>query len=337
MAKDYLYIRADMNNVVATGHVMRCLSIADAAKRLGIEAIFITADNQAEGLLTERGYKNIILNSDWDKLESEISKMVELIKEYTIRNLLVDSYYVTKTYLEMLSENTTVTYIDDLNAFHYPVKNLICYANYYDKFEYHKSYSQTNLFLGCHFVPLREEFENLPPKIIKNEIEKVLLLSGGTDTYHILPCLTKVVEELGYEANVVCGRYNTDYEGLVEAYKDNHQIHILKTVDNLKAYMQEADVAISAGGSTLFELAACGTPTITYAFADNQLDNVKSFNEDKKMIYIGDGRNDDLAKNLLSAIKDYKNKEFRRTKSVELQTLVDGTGATNIVKKIFLV
>ena len=52
-----LYIRADMNNRVATGHMMRCLSIADAASSLGEEVTFLLADNQALGLIKERGYQ----------------------------------------------------------------------------------------------------------------------------------------------------------------------------------------------------------------------------------------------------------------------------------------
>ena len=38
-----IYIRADMNEIIATGHIMRCLSIADAAREQGVKTIFIVA------------------------------------------------------------------------------------------------------------------------------------------------------------------------------------------------------------------------------------------------------------------------------------------------------
>lgn len=59
---------------------------------------------------------------------------------------------------------------------------------------------------------------------------------------------------------------------------------------DIEKYMMEADIAISAGGSTLYELCAIGTPTISYSFADNQLDNVTKFAEDGLIAYAGDAR-----------------------------------------------
>ena len=50
-----LYIRTDMNETIATGHMMRCLSIADAAKKQGQETVFLVADAQAQELLKKRG------------------------------------------------------------------------------------------------------------------------------------------------------------------------------------------------------------------------------------------------------------------------------------------
>ena len=51
-----LYIRTDMNSIIATGHVMRCLAIADAAKKAGKNTTFILADKQAIEVIHERGY-----------------------------------------------------------------------------------------------------------------------------------------------------------------------------------------------------------------------------------------------------------------------------------------
>ena len=48
---DKIYIRVDMNEIIATGHVMRCLSVADAAREIGKETIFIVADEKPVELL----------------------------------------------------------------------------------------------------------------------------------------------------------------------------------------------------------------------------------------------------------------------------------------------
>ena len=54
-----IYIRADMNEVIATGHIMRCLSIADAAKEMGKETVFIVADEKPIEILKKRGKNNV--------------------------------------------------------------------------------------------------------------------------------------------------------------------------------------------------------------------------------------------------------------------------------------
>lgn len=54
---DEIYIRTDMNNQIATGHMMRCLAIADALQKNRIEVIFIVADESALELLKNMDIK----------------------------------------------------------------------------------------------------------------------------------------------------------------------------------------------------------------------------------------------------------------------------------------
>ena len=103
-----------MNDTIATGHMMRCLAIADAAKSIGQSTVFILADNEAVGLLKERGYEYIVLDTDWNNMESEIGILEQLILKWKINRILIDSYQVTKSYLQKLQKLTEVYYIDDL-------------------------------------------------------------------------------------------------------------------------------------------------------------------------------------------------------------------------------
>ena len=111
-----LYIRTDMNVQIATGHVMRCLSIADATRELGEKVIFLLADNHAVEYITERGYETIVLGTKWDDMASELPILLDIIKEKKIQSVLIDSYQVTETYLKSLSEHIKIAYLDDLNA-----------------------------------------------------------------------------------------------------------------------------------------------------------------------------------------------------------------------------
>ena len=194
-----LYIRTNMNSTIATGHVMRCLSIADAAKELGEEVTFILSDTQAVSYISEKGCQTIILNRDWNDLESELSILKSVILKNQISSILVDSYEVTEGYLRELSKLTKVIYIDDLNRFIYPVNMLICYANYFEKFEYPQNYVNTKLCLGTMYMPLRKVFANIPKKQIKEKTENLLLLSGGNDEYHTLLSILEAIDTSAYK------------------------------------------------------------------------------------------------------------------------------------------
>lgn len=329
-----LYIRADMNDAIATGHMMRCLSIADAASKLGNSTTFILADEQAVELIRERGHETIVLHSQWDNMSAELDTLHKIIEEFRITVMLIDSYKVTRKYLSALSKLVKTVYLDDLNVFCYPVHVLICYAIYWKKFCYRQNHRQTELLLGLSYVPLREAFCNCEKKVIKKEAENLLILSGGTDYFHILERILQRIEIKKYRSIVViCGNYYEEYEAFCSRYKSYEQICFHKAVKNIEIYIKQADMAVSAGGTTLYELCAYGTPTVSYSFADNQIDNVREFQEEGIIEYAGDVRNTDIFENINRILnRYYHDSALREERSIRMQKLVDGKGAQRIAE-----
>lgn len=330
--KNVLYIRVDMNDLIATGHLMRCLSLAKEALKYNIETVFITADNEGEKLIKENNFKQIILNSKWNDLNSELPSLVKIIKENNIENLLIDTYSATKEYIEELEKYTKTIYIDDLNTFKYLGSILINYSNYYYKFNYDTSLD-TKYLLGTKYALLRNVFNNLPNKKINKEIESILILSGGTDKYNAIDKLLERLSKKNYKIDVICGRYNNNYENLIKKY-ENDNIEIHSVVTNIEEYMKKVDLAISAGGTTLYELCSIGTPTITYIIADNQIDNVNSFEKEQIMYSLGDIRKDKIDENIDAILEKY-NYDFRKKVSSLMQKKVDGKGNRRILEEIF--
>ncbi len=331
MAGNVLYIRTDMNEKIATGHMMRCLSVADSAKARGADCIFITADDSARNLIAKRGYDNIVLGTEYDDMESELDWLIPLIMERKIDRLLVDSYSVTENYFYKLGEHLDVYYIDDLNSFPYPVKGVINYSNYAHDDFYHVRYPGTKYYLGCGYAPLREAFKNPEPKNIARNVKNVLLMSGGSDPYGIIPQILEKIPEGKYETlNVICGNYNTRLSEIKEKFGNRKELHVYSKVERIWQLYAEADIAISAGGSTLYELASMGVPTITYSFSDNQIHNVRSFDLDELMPCAGDVRGGNVPSRVAYFLDRLENMDERIEKSRRLQRLVDGKGADRL-------
>lgn len=335
-----LLIRADANNIIASGHIMRCMAIAQEAISQGHEIKFVVADHSSEGLLKKYDMPFICMDTEWHNMENENSVISEIVQNEQADCILVDSYYVTESYLLELKKFCKVIYIDDMNKCVYPCDILICYANYYKKFEYEKKYDKNvGLLLGPMYAPIRKVFYEAK-RIEKTKQNKtILLMSGGADEYHIIQRvlveLDKVFLDGEYIIYAVCGLYNGDYEKLLEKYNNSKNVILLKNIDNIHEYMNEADIAISAGGSTLYELCACGTPTICYSFADNQIDNVKSFSDEGIMIYAGDAREDKTIVNIVKEIdKLLFNERKRKNLSRKMCSLVDGKGTKRIIREI---
>lgn len=333
-----LYIRTEANRVTATGHMMRCLAIADAAAVRGISTVFIVAEACSERFPIERGYRTICLNRQWNDFDGEIPVMEKLIEEHQIGVLLIDSYFVTRAYMEAATAVTKTAYIDDLHAAIWPCSTLINYAVYYDKYDYHEEYSDTKLLLGCEYAPLRKEFVGLLERQIRQDVKKILVVTGGTDEYHFMKKFTEMLllheDRLkGVECTLICGTFNQDLEEIkMLASQKQTFLKVLDALPTLKDALLETDLLITAGGTTLYEMAACGTPGICFSIADNQLDNVEGFAERDLILYAGDLRNDFSFDKLLQMIMDLMHDyEKRVSMSKRLRALVDGHGAERIV------
>ena len=80
-----LYIRVDGNERIATGHIMRCLSIAKALRSLGEESVFILAEPYGKPIIEKEGFQTICLNGSYDKITEETEQMEELSLQQAVQ------------------------------------------------------------------------------------------------------------------------------------------------------------------------------------------------------------------------------------------------------------
>lgn len=344
-----LFFRADGNPAIGAGHVTRCLSIAGAAKE---PCRFITADSCFYDMIISKGHQISVMNTDYRRMEDELTRLLAFLHKQRPSVLFVDSYYVTAVYLNALLEtceriSCRLVYIDDVLAFPYPCDILLNYNIYGpDKEqEYRQMYRTTGtnpprFLLGPSYAPLRGEFQSLPERVVKPEARHILVSTGGSDPEHIARDLAAYItdhhedlEQLKF--HFVIGAMNEDLEQIRQLTASSPNILLHVNVSNMGELMCQADLAVSAAGSTLYELCATQTPAITYVLADNQIPGAESFERHGILRCVGDARKleNKLPERLINeALRLAEDFDERRKIAKRQRMVVDGNGAERIIR-----
>ncbi len=347
-----IFIRADANAKIGLGHLMRCIGIADAAL-INNDVVFYTAGEDAGDILKNHNIENVIINASYENMNSELQYFKEEILKKKPEVVFVDSYYVTPDYLQELyhsckSYGGKLVYIDDIAKFAYPCDYLINYNLFGPDLlgDYKKMYKEKELptmLLGGDYVPLRKEFSHIGERKVKETADSILVSSGGSDLVHITLEMVKYISERYkekdcYTFNIIVGQLNHDLDEIKKIAANATNIHIFHSVSNMASLMCCNDVAISASGSTLYELCATQTPAITYTLADNQVKGAEKFKSLGLMRYVGDARlkgAHELAEELINQAvllcKDYAERNIMAKKQKEA---VSVNGAAAIISKV---
>lgn len=338
-----IWIRADANSEIGTGHVMRCLSVADSLREMGCEVCFLLADDNGAALAEAHGQEYVILHTDFRRMEEELPALEQLAGKQQPDWCLIDSYFVTAEYLKQVRKLCKTAYMDDKFTFIYPVDAVINYNIYGDLLPYEERYGKTDtrFLLGTSYAPLRKEFRRRDSFLVRETVREVLITTGGSDKYNLAGQLLKAAlskrETADFVYHVVCGVFNQNLPMLQEMAAGNSRICIHQNVTDMKALMQSCDVAITAGGSTMYELCAVGVPILCFSFVDNQERIVQTF-ADKGLVRYGGNyltEGEELANHIVqNLISLAENREAREAYSRTQQELVDGYGAERIARSL---
>lgn len=331
-------IRADGNKKIGIGHVMRCMTVADAMKRQGEDVIFFLADEECVSLVENRGFCCRVLDSAYDNLDSETERLVALLDELRVDKLLIDSYYVTPEYLEVLEEKAVIAYLDDMDLFPYKVDVLINYNVFAKAEDYPYVTQKTLCLIGPKFAPVREEFAKV---CIDRErrVENILITLGGSDQYNLSVKIAKALAECtDCRLHVVCGPFNRNRDELVRLAEHADRIVLHENVKEMWKLMEACDLAVSAAGSTMCELATAEVPAITFSFVDNQQKIAEAFDEKQAAVSVGhyDATDEETFINRIkeAAVKLIEDDKLRGFIRENARNLVDGAGAERIAEAI---
>ncbi len=333
--------RVDANDKVGMGHLMRSVAIAQELKELGAQVIFVTSDLSSKVYLDSFNINSLQLNSKWDNLDGEVAQIVDVIRAKQISLLVIDSYQVTKNYLDKMIQYTTIAYIDDFANQIWPTDIIINYNVSASEQWYKRNYKEKKILVGPYYVPLRKEFRNIKINPLRFEVNDIFISTGSTDLYNFAVQFLNIAlrredtRKLRY--HLIIGKYFQKIEQLQLIKEENENVYLYKNVESISTIMSKCDVAISAAGSTLYELCACGVPTITFSFADNQILPRTIFGKKNIMIDCGDFReeHETCIDNIIDAIHMLQSLVLRNTLREKGRRLVaGGEGALELAKRL---
>ena len=188
--------------------------------------------------------------------------------------------------------------------------------------------------VGPRFALLRREFElaRLRTRKVRETGRRVVVTLGGSDPVGGTAGVLEALAAARFDMVAVVGpnfRHNVRPPNRSAA-----RIRVVRNPRRMASLFQWADVAISAGGSTLYELAACGTPAITMSENTAQEEHGKSLQELGVVEYVGSA--DHVGDELLSITADLlQDRRRRREMSRSGRNLVDGHGTERVTRMLY--
>jgi UDP-2,4-diacetamido-2,4,6-trideoxy-beta-L-altropyranose hydrolase len=312
------------NNHLGLGHVVRCISIYQAFEVEGYKPkMFVFGDKKTEKVLSKFKYKLV----DWIDKPKVINNC---IKGADI--VVVDSMLATNKTYDFVSKHINVPiYLDDSHRLDYKKGLIINRTIGASKFKYNKQNKIIHL-LGTRYLPLTKSFWYSPILEINKEINTILITFGGSDpkemTLEIVNHISKYFPKL--KQNIIVGKSFNRVGEIKKVMSAKRKVHIYPSGEKMKELMLDSDLAISAGGQTLYELARLGVPTVAVGVVDNQKHNLKGLEKEGFIEHAGFCDDKNLWKNINRSIKVLKSQRARTKRNLIGRNLVDGYGSVRI-------
>lgn len=263
--------RADASDAIGSGHVMRCLALAQLFQPRGFRCLF--AVEQCPAPLVDRlrnnGCEVLLLEGDD---EAGLARHVE---QQGAAAVILDGYHFSPEYRRQLLDTAAHVLaiddaVDDAPLHAHAVLNSSPLARQAD---YVSRAPQAMLFLGPEYTPLRQEFLSCDSDAASLSCDRLLLTFGGSDILNIGPQLIpRLMPRLPETMQVdwVIGGPGPDQASLDELRGRWPNLIPHRNVSDMATLMAHSCAAVFAAGSTLLELAYMGVPGVGVVVADNQ-------------------------------------------------------------------
>ena len=339
MGVETLLIRADAGPEIGTGHVMRCLALAQAWQDRGGRAVFFMAqstpairDRLSQECCEMSTCKAVIGSAD------DARKTLETAHQSGCEWLVLDGYRFDSEYVDNVCRHgLKVLYVDDLGDSQ-DCANVILNPNLSASTSRSEGGGRApRLLLGTKYCLLRREFRSWIDWHRETLIlaRKILVTLGGSTPEGLALCILEALAQVQHQLEsviFVLGASSGDSDSLkLAATNFQEKISFVRAARDMAKLMAEADVAIAAAGSTCWEMCFMGLPALIVDIAENQTAEAVELNRQGYAKYLGRGSTLTPAKLSAELSELLRSAEARREISQRCRKLVDGRGAERVV------
>lgn len=319
---------------------MRCFSLAQAAMERGIEVHFITYCESAPllerllkaGFITYQLDHSFFNKSDWEYTE-------RILKSHPFSWIVLDGIHYRPEYHTLIKETGhKLLIIDDMAHLESYNGDIIINQNLHAHDLIYNRKNNAKLLMGTEYVILRQEFSQWrgKRKKITPHAGKILVTLGGMDPDN---CTEKVLKALRGLSDiniiVLVGAANKNIDK-IKAIVENMEINakILQNSNEMSQLMEWADLTVSSGGTTVWELAFMGVPALVGRIAPIEeflVAGLKQHGLSYDMGWFDKVSEEYISESVYSLIK---NREKREELSILGQKMVDGLGCERVFKSM---
>ena len=336
-----LLIRADASITTGSGHVMRCLALAQAWQDAGgtVMAVMVEATPAIEERLRREAIEVTRLAAT-PGTEDDAAHTARLAQDLQTAWVVIDGYQFDSAYQASLKScGLRVLLIDDDGqSDHYSADLVLNQNAHASENRYGRRASYTRLLLGPRYAMLRREFDSWRNwrREIPAAAHRILITMGGSDpdnfTMRVMEALP-LVEGESLEVVVVIGGSNPHEVALEKAaagLNTRCAVRLVKNTLSMPELMAWADVAVSGAGTTCWEMCLLGLPALVVDLAKNQFPVAQRLDELGVARYIGSSHDCSIEKIASELTRLLASSETRSRMCTRGRELVDGRGASRV-------
>jgi UDP-2,4-diacetamido-2,4,6-trideoxy-beta-L-altropyranose hydrolase len=337
-----LIIRVDATRSIGTGHLMRCIGLAQAFSRKGRSSHFLvhTDNDKLIQRVRKEGFECTILDKSYPDPD-DVEGVIRTAGEARDTWIVLDGYHFREEYQESLKlQGYNLLVIDDMAHLKRYYADVVVNQNVYAKgLRYHVE-GDARLLLGCEYGILRSEFlswkewERKSPDIAR----RILVTLGGSDPFNTTRTVIDGIGRTGrsdLEVRVIVGPQNPNRFSIVQTL-DKCRFHheVLQSPEGMDRLIAWADMAVSGGGTTCLEMAYMGLPNLIVILAENQRLVAEGMEEAGCSRNLGRFENLTIEKTAEAMNRILCDKKARDSMREAGRAMVDGRGTDRILNAL---